>query len=69
MRKLKQYNNRLAIYLLLLFVAIGLMIMVKTCSYDSGISGDKSSGGDTLEIAIEYSPMSLYRYNDTLGGI
>lgn len=68
MRKLKQYNNRLAIYLLLLFVAIGLMIMVKTCSYDSDILGDKSSGGDTLDIAIEYSPMSLYRYNDTLGG-
>lgn len=25
-------------------------------------------GGDTIDVAIEYSPMSFYRYNDTLGG-
>lgn len=27
-----------------------------------------ASGGDTIDIAIEYSPTFMYRYDDTLGG-
>ena len=53
----------------LLAVAVLLMIMAKTCSapavYDSR---HRPSGGDTVDVAIEYGPLSLYRYNDTLGG-
>lgn len=68
MQKLKQYNGRFLTYiLLLLFVAI-IMYMLKTCSYEKGHHINTPSGGDTIDVAIEYSPLSLYTYDDTLGG-
>ena len=55
------------IYLSLLVGAIGAMIALKNCSHEV-ISSPVTSSGDTLDVAIEYSPLSLYMYNDTLGG-
>ena len=52
----------------LLFFVIILMILLRTCSFSFPGSDKKRSGGDTIDIAIEYGPLSLYRYDDTLGG-
>ncbi len=55
------------VYLLLLFSAIGAMIALNKCSKPS-VALQKGSSGDTIDVAIEYSPLSLYMYDDTLGG-
>lgn len=53
----------------LLAAAIVLMVFIKTCSTHHGTDAERRpSGGDTVDIAIEYGPLSLYRYADTLGG-
>lgn len=45
------------------------MYMLKTCSYSkNGNNINTSSDSETIDVAIEYSPLSLYTYNDTLGG-
>lgn len=46
------------------------MWLIRTCSIPSPFSkaGTKPSGGDTLDVAIDYGPMSLFTYDDTLGG-
>lgn len=69
MRALKQHNHRALALVLLLALTIALMFMLKKCSYNrQSIGTDIPSSGDTLDVAIEYSPLSLYTYNDTLGG-
>ena len=52
----------------LLFFVIILMVLLRTCSFSFPGSDKIRSGGDTIDIAIEYGPLSLYRYDDTLGG-
>lgn len=47
--------------------------MLRNCSNDEQLMGahsriDKESSGDTIDVAIEYSPLSYYTYGDTLGG-
>ncbi len=69
MRKLEKLNGHAFISILLLIATLVLMYMLKNCDNEKhtqtvGIV----SGGDTIDIAIEYSPLSLYTYNDTLGG-
>ena len=44
------------------------MYMLKTCSYKKNQTSNIPSSGDTIDVAIEYSPLSLYTYDDTLGG-
>ncbi len=47
------------------------MYMLRQCSHRTPEIWDgtpRPSQGDTIDVAIEYSPMSLYRYADTLGG-
>ncbi|MCM1336309.1 MAG: transporter substrate-binding domain-containing protein [Candidatus Amulumruptor caecigallinarius] len=62
-------RGRLPLYLLLLVAAVALMLMLRECSMaQNGSARHRPAGGDTLNVAIEYSPMSLYRYADTLGG-
>ena len=57
-------------YIALLVAVVILMFMLKQCS--SPVSRDsmavKSAFGDTLNVAIDYSPMSMYSYGDTVGG-
>lgn len=67
-KPVKKKNNAV-ILLLGLAVALGAMFSLRRCASgnDSG-SEPKPSGGDTIDVAIEYSPLSLYRYDDTLGG-
>ncbi len=62
-------SSRLALYGLLLVAALTLMLCVRTCSMPTlRVAERHPSGGDTLDVAIEYGPLSLYRYDDTLGG-
>lgn len=57
------------IYLALLIAAVGAMVALYRCAgHDTGMNNQSVSGGDTLDVAIEYSPLSLYMYDDTLGG-
>lgn len=59
-----------ALYLVLLAGVLFLMFMLKQCSSKSPYARvePSHSGGDTVDVAIEYSPLLLYRYADTLGG-
>lgn len=62
-------NSRFALYGLLLVAALTLMLCVRTCSMPTlRVAERHPSGGDTIDVAIEYGPLSLYRYDDTLGG-
>jgi ABC-type amino acid transport substrate-binding protein len=66
----KSKNMPLVIYAVLLVIAIVAMIALKRCgNAQFGKSAVTAlSGGDTLDVAIEYSPITYYTYNDTLGG-
>ena len=71
MKKLKGIGTgRVSLYLGLLLAAFITMWLIRTCSIPSPFSkaGTKPSGGDTLDVAIDYGPMSLFTYDDTLGG-
>lgn len=60
-------NRLLSIYvLLLLLVGVGMFYLGR-CSSGRG-SDDDDPVADTLHVAIEYAPMSMYTYADTLGG-
>ncbi len=64
--------GRLLLCVLLLVLAVAMMASLRRCSapltLDSAPVPAGHSGGDTLDIAIEYSPVSYYSYADTLGG-
>ena len=67
-------NLRLWLYVALLAVAVCAMVALRHC--DGGAiplqpqtSSPQKSGGDTIDVAIEYSPGSYYTYADTLGGL
>lgn len=59
---------RMAVYLALLVATIVLMVMLGRCSRRYAAAEERKSGGDTIDVAIEYAPLSLYTYADTLGG-
>ena len=56
------------IYLILLAVVVGCMVALSFCDKPIVDAQSSPSGGDTLDIAIEYSPVTYYTYDDTLGG-
>lgn len=66
----KPDHKKTALYLALLAGVLFLMFMLKQCSSKSPYAhiAPSHSGGDTVDVAIEYSPLLLYRYADTLGG-
>lgn len=51
-----------------LAAAVALMYTLGNCRGASANSESVQSGGDTIDVAIEYSPLSFYQYDDTLGG-
>jgi ABC-type amino acid transport substrate-binding protein len=65
----KPKSGNLTLYIILLLIAVGVMFSLKTCSHKRTIDELKPSDGDTIDVAIEYSPLSLYTYDDTLGGL
>lgn len=59
---------QLAIYIVLLGVVIACMVALSRCDKPVPVTENTPSSGDTLDVAIEYSPISYYTYDDTLGG-
>lgn len=67
----KLKKGQLTLYLVLLVVVVVLMIAMRHCGgKQATVAADaaRSSGGDTIDVAIEYSPVTYYTYADTLGG-
>lgn len=62
------YKARLWVYFALLIIVVGAMYSLRRCDSCAFSYEDKASRGDTIDVAIEYSPMLLYSYDDTLGG-
>ena len=61
-------KGRAVLYVALLALTIALMVMLSRCDQPVVLDQDQPSGGDTLDIAIEYSPVTYYSYDDTLVG-
>ena len=61
-------RGQMILYLVLLAVVVGCMVALSLCDRPQVAPEDRPSGGDTLDIAIEYSPVTYYTYDDTLGG-
>ena len=61
-------RGQMIIYLILLAVVVGCMVALSFCDKPIVDTQSSPSGGDTLDIAIEYSPVTYYTYDDTLGG-
>ena len=56
------------LYAVLLAIVVASMVALSLCDHPKETPQSRHSGGDTLDIAIEYSPVTYYTYNDTLGG-
>ena len=56
------------LYLALLALVVACMVALSMCDKPKDSPEAMHSGGDTLDIAIEYSPVTYYTYEDTLGG-
>lgn len=69
---LQPKSKRLASTLIaLLLIAIGAMWLLRVCSRPHSFGEDPTehiSGGDTIDVAIEYSPLTFYQYGDSIGG-
>ena len=61
-------RGQITLYLILLAVVVAFMVALSMCDKPVPDSDEQPSGGDTLDIAIEYSPVTYYTYDDTLGG-
>ena len=61
-------RGQMILYLVLLAVVVGFMVALSMCDKPVDQPSTSHSGGDTLDIAIEYSPVTYYTYDDTLGG-
>lgn len=67
-RTMQYKKGSFALYIILIIVIIAMMITLKHCNWTGGASHMSENNNDTIDIAIEYSPLSLYTYDDTLGG-
>ncbi len=70
MNKPKIYKGKIGIYLVLLIMVATIMFLLKMCSSEINVSQNKyiKAGGDTINVAIEISPLSLSMESDSLGG-
>ncbi|MDE6091384.1 MAG: transporter substrate-binding domain-containing protein [Duncaniella sp.] len=64
------HDPRAGILLSLMLIAVGLIVSVRECSTPMPSNGYEyvRGRGDTINVAIDYSPMSLYRFGDSLAG-
>lgn len=68
--KKMEYKNHYFSLIGGLVVVLCLMYSLRSCTTkNSNTNSDASSLSDTIEVAIEYSPISFYRYGDTIGGL
>lgn len=75
LKRLSQAKKwQMLVYGVLLVIVVIAMFSLKKCASSGGMSVasranvEQNSGGDTLDVAIEYSPLYYYAYGDTLGG-
>ncbi len=75
LKKISQIKKwQLVLYGVLLVIVVGLMFSLRNCGKEQatmvtpGNRVEQASGGDTIDVAIEYSPLSYYTYGDTTGG-
>lgn len=68
MRRLDLHKGHTGLYALLLAAAVLTMIMMRNCSLPTWHVHDRRAGGDTLNVAIELSPIGLSTRGDTLSG-
>lgn len=69
MRPLPQKKSQLSLLVAILAGVIIVMFLLRQCSRSRATyAGDTPGSNDTINVAIDYSPMSLYTYDDTLGG-
>ena len=61
-------RGQMILYTALLAVVVACMVALSLCDRPKVAITDQPSSGDTLDIAIEYSPVTYYSYDDTLGG-
>ena len=61
-------RGQMVLYIALLAVVVACMVALSMCDKPAVSLEGQPSGGDTLDIAIEYSPVTYYTYDDTLGG-
>ncbi len=67
----KLKKGQLTLYIVLLVAVVVLMTAMRHCGGKQvtvAAEAACSSGGDTIDVAIEYSPVTYYTYADTLGG-
>lgn len=64
----KIIKGQTLLYIALLGITLTMMVMLSRCDQPKAEVSDRPSGGDTLDIAIEYSPITYYSYDDTMGG-
>lgn len=69
-RRLNERKPRFGVLVTLFVSVIFLMFMLKTCSSErlTVAPVNKPAGGDTLNVAIEYSPLGVMRQSDSLAG-
>ena len=67
-QRYRSKRGQLVLYGALLAAVVACMVALSMCDKPAGGTGSPASGGDTLDIAIEYSPVTYYTYSDTLGG-
>lgn len=58
----------MALLPVLLFAAVAAMVVLKTCTRENINPGSGFSGGDTIDVAIEFAPQSMYVEGDSLTG-
>lgn len=69
MQPLKKRNSHIAILLMLLVLATGAMTALRSCRNNRHTTLLGTPAGDTINVALQYSPISFYMHDDTLGGL
>lgn len=71
MKKLLLYKGKLSLYIILILCVGTLMFSLHKCSTSSikKTAPYIRAGGDTINVAIEISPISLSMSSDTIGGL
>lgn len=68
MKKLQLKKGSITVYVTGLLIVLLLMFMLRKCSTETLSSNDNRAGGDTLNVAIELSPLGISTRLDTLSG-
>lgn len=62
-------KGRAIVYLVGIALVLGAMALLRDCASGKSTFGIQRSEGDTIDVAIAYSPQICYTYDDTLGGL